>query len=343
MIGHCLGGQLLAQALGARVRRTEVPEIGWIDVEATDAVAQHAWFGGRARFTPFQWHYDVFDLPSGATRVLTNRFNANQAYVIDDRHIGFQCHIEMTRDLVETWCRTGADEIAAPATPPRQSRDGILRDMPHAARCVAGGCGRHLRALGAGTRPLMGAIRALPDLLINQIAAGEVVERPAAALKELLENALDARATQIDVDIAGGGIKRIRVADNGAGIEREDLALAVARHATSKIASVIDLEAIATLGFRGEALASIAAVSRVAIASRASAKPHAWRIEVEGGNVGAVVACRARGRNDGNDRGALFQHARAAQVPAHGSDRMGALRRSVPPHRARARRCRRSR
>ena len=135
----------------------------------------------------------------------------------------------------------------------------------------------------------MGAIRALPDLLINQIAAGEVVERPAAALKELLENALDAQATQVDVDVAGGGVKRIRVADNGAGIEREDLALAVARHATSKIATVLDLEAIATLGFRGEALASIAAVARVAIASRAAGKPHAWRIEVEGGTVGAVA------------------------------------------------------
>jgi DNA mismatch repair protein MutL len=135
----------------------------------------------------------------------------------------------------------------------------------------------------------MGAIRALPDLLINQISAGEVVERPAAALKELLENALDAQATQIDIDVAGGGIKRIRVADNGAGIEREDLPLAVARHATSKIGSVLDLEAIATLGFRGEALASIAAVSRVAIASRAAGRPHAWRIEVEGGSVGAVA------------------------------------------------------
>jgi DNA mismatch repair protein MutL len=135
----------------------------------------------------------------------------------------------------------------------------------------------------------MGAIRALTDLLINQIAAGEVVERPAGALKELLENALDADATQIDVDIAGGGVKRIRVADNGAGIARDDLALAVARHATSKIATVVDLEAIATLGFRGEALASIAAVSRLAIASRAQGKPHAWRIEVEGGTVGVVT------------------------------------------------------
>jgi DNA mismatch repair protein MutL len=135
----------------------------------------------------------------------------------------------------------------------------------------------------------MKAIHPLTDLLINQIAAGEVVERPAAALKELLENSLDAGATQIDVDLAGGGIKRLRVADNGAGISREDLALAVARHATSKIANVIDLEAIATLGFRGEALASIAAVSRLSLASRAQGAPHAWRIEVEGGTVAPVA------------------------------------------------------
>ena len=129
VLGHCLGGQLLAQALGARVRKTAVPEIGWIDVETTDASAQRGWFGGRARFTPFQWHYDVFDLPAGATRVLTNRFNPNQGYVIDERHIGFQCHIEMTRDLVDTWCTSGADEIAAPGMPPRQSADEIRRDL----------------------------------------------------------------------------------------------------------------------------------------------------------------------------------------------------------------------
>lgn len=129
VIGHCLGGQLFAQALGATVVRARVPEIGWIDVETTDSNARNAWFGGRGRFTPFQWHYDVFDLPAGATRVLTNAFNPNQAYVIDDRHIGFQCHVEMTADLVQTWCRTGAEEIASPGAPSRQPRDEILRDL----------------------------------------------------------------------------------------------------------------------------------------------------------------------------------------------------------------------
>src|SRR5439155_3159398 len=145
---------------------------------------------------------------------------------------------------------------------------------------------RRLRALGARARTLMSTIRALPDHLINQVAAGKVVERPAAALKELLENSIDAGARSVDIDLAGDGIKLIRVADDGAGIERENLTLAVARHATSKIATPADLETIATLGFRGEALASIAAVSRLSLTSRSQDKPHAWRIEVDGGDVG---------------------------------------------------------
>jgi GMP synthase-like glutamine amidotransferase len=129
VIGHCLGGQLLAQSLGARVARSSVPEIGWIDVESTDAGASRAWFGGRERFTAFQWHYDAFEIPAGATRVLTNGFNPNQGYVIDDRHIGFQCHVEMTAALVHTWCRSGADEIGEPGSAARQTRAEILADL----------------------------------------------------------------------------------------------------------------------------------------------------------------------------------------------------------------------
>src|SRR5437763_812049 len=142
----------------------------------------------------------------------------------------------------------------------------------------------------------MSKIRVLSDHLVNQIAAGEVVERPASVAKELVENALDAGARRIEVDVEAGGRRLLRVADDGGGMTRDDALLAFERHATSKISRAEDLMSIRTLGFRGEALASIASVARVELVTQLADEAEGTRVLIEGGRMRDVqVAARPRG------------------------------------------------
>jgi len=136
----------------------------------------------------------------------------------------------------------------------------------------------------------MSRIHLLSPRLANQIAAGEVVERPANIVKELVENALDAGANRIEIDADQGGIKLLRIRDNGSGIEKDDLPLALSRHATSKITTLDDLEAVGSLGFRGEALASISSVTRLTLTSKTEEAPEAWSVNVEGRDMEASIS-----------------------------------------------------
>ena len=112
VIGHCLGGQMLARALGARVSRNPVKEIGWVPVTVEGNPAAAEWFGpGLERFETFEWHEDTFAIPAGAERILTGVHCPNQAYVVDGRHLGMQCHVEVNAEMIETWCRIGIDDI----------------------------------------------------------------------------------------------------------------------------------------------------------------------------------------------------------------------------------------
>jgi GMP synthase-like glutamine amidotransferase len=132
MIGHCLGGQMMSRALGGEVTRNPVKEIGWNRVKVEDSPLARAWFGESLReFTTFQWHGETFSIPPGGERILTGDYCPNQAYVVDDRHLGLQCHVEMTPEMIASWIASGRSEVEANlASPAVQDVERIAGDMP---------------------------------------------------------------------------------------------------------------------------------------------------------------------------------------------------------------------
>jgi GMP synthase-like glutamine amidotransferase len=155
VIGHCLGAQLLSRALGGVVSESPATEIGWNEVEAEDNALAREWLGADLRrFVTFQWHNETFTIPPGGARILTGKHCPNQAFVIGDRHLGMQCHVEMTAAMVEDWCATGGDEIAA-------SRDSPAVHGPDAIRA----------ALGERLKPLGDAADRLYSRWIRSLAA----------------------------------------------------------------------------------------------------------------------------------------------------------------------------
>jgi GMP synthase-like glutamine amidotransferase len=132
VIGHCLGGQMLSRALGGVVTLNPVKEIGWVPVTIEKGGLAREWFGGLERFTTFQWHQDTFSIPPGGERILTGKHCPNQAYVVDGRHLGMQCHVEVTAEMIDTWCSIGIDDIdeAIGKSPAVQDALTIRSEMP---------------------------------------------------------------------------------------------------------------------------------------------------------------------------------------------------------------------
>ncbi|MBS4096351.1 MAG: type 1 glutamine amidotransferase [Sulfuricella sp.] len=154
LLGHCLGGQLIAKALGGSVGRNPLKEIGWGEVELADTPQAREWFGNAPRFTAFHWHGETFTLPDGAELLLSSPHCRNQAYLLDGKHLGMQCHIEMTAEMVETWSTLGADEIAAAAASPAVQTPAAMREDLAARvavlnRAAAAVYGRWIKSLKA--------------------------------------------------------------------------------------------------------------------------------------------------------------------------------------------------